>query len=361
MIQVSNLTKKYGARVAVDDISFNIGKNEIVGFLGPNGAGKSTTLKVLTCFHGATKGTVLIDGKNVLTRPEEVLAIIGYLPENVPLYPEMRVREYLEYRSGLKGVTKKNRKNAVNRVIELCRINDVQNRIIGQLSKGYRQRTGLADALIADPKVLILDEPTVGLDPSQIKDMRELIKEMGKDRTVILSSHILPEVEAVCSRVLIINRGKIAGDGKPGELKHKFLPKQHILEIEVIDRTGVCSEKLFNQIDGITDVEQHDNFRFVLTFTDEINNNNEKGKKISSTDIRESIFDAAVSSGFKIISMTKRTGSLEDLFLDIVTTENHDGKNHEISNVNSDINTDTGSDTGSDTDSANEPAKGDRS
>ncbi len=311
MIKVEHLTKKYAAVAAVDGISFEIAEREIVGFLGPNGAGKSTTLKVLTGYHAASGGRVTIGGKDVFAEPESVKKMIGYLPENVPLYPEMRVREYLHYRAGLKGVGRKRREAAVDGAMGRCRIDGVADRIIGQLSKGYRQRVGLADALVADPPILILDEPTIGLDPGQIREVRELIRELGKERTVLLSSHILPEVEAVCSRVLIINRGRIAGSGRPDELRAAAGQNETIIDLEIRDG-GEDGHRVFEAVDGITavDIEQGDGPVRRIRLRGE-----------GGRDVREAVFDAAVAGGLKILSMGQRSHSLEDVFVDIVTRE----------------------------------------
>ena len=325
MIKVEHLKKSYAAALAVNDISFEVGKNEIVGFLGPNGAGKSTTLKVLTCSHSASEGNVVIDGKNVFDDPEGVKSVIGYLPENVPLYPELRVREYLTYRAGLKGVPAKQRRAAVGKAISRCQLEGVQDRIIGQLSKGYRQRTGLADALLADPKILILDEPTIGLDPNQIRDVRELIRELGKERTVILSSHILPEVEAVCSRVIIINKGKIVGQGKPSELRQRLNQQAQVIDVEVKDPKN-CAQDALSQIDGVDKVlttgkSEHLQIHQVPQ-SDDSDSSTDNSTDSSTDDIREKIFDAAVASGFKLLSVHTKSQSLEDIFVEIITQEN---------------------------------------
>lgn len=321
MIKVEHLSKKYAATTAVDDISFTIGKNEIVGFLGPNGAGKSTILKVLTCFHSASGGKVEIDGKDIFQHPQSIKALIGYLPENVPLYPELRVKEYLTYRAGLKKVSGKKRLEAVQKSISRCHLEEVENRIIGQLSKGFRQRVGLADALLADPKILVLDEPTVGLDPNQIRDVRKLINELGKERTVILSSHILPEVEAVCSRVIIINQGKIVSQGKPSELRAKLSQNAQTIELEVIDPKRIAQE----QIETIANVKavhlQKDCF-FQIT-------------PKPGCDIREELFDLAVANDFKILSMTPHNHSLEDIFVEIITKEMDEKSSNDKSETDS--------------------------
>jgi ABC-2 type transport system ATP-binding protein len=312
VIRVEHLTKRFAATTAVDDISFDVAPNEVVGFLGPNGAGKSTTLKIMTGFYAATSGRVVVDGNDVFTRPEAVKQALGYLPENVPLYPEMRVHEYLGYRAALKRVPRPRRKAAVESAVERCRLGDVRGRIIGQLSKGYRQRVGLADALVADPKLLILDEPTIGLDPNQIRQVRELIRELGHERTVILSSHILPEVEAVCSRVLIINRGRIVGQGRPEELRASLGGGGAIVTVEAIDPSGRAADALA-AVDGVRRVSGP--------------SPGEEGAVVYSlaadpgAPVRERIFDAAVGAGFKIVGMSSGRLSLEDVFVEITTKE----------------------------------------
>jgi ABC-2 type transport system ATP-binding protein len=212
MIRVERLTKRYAAVRAVDGISFEIGRGEIVGLLGPNGAGKTTTMRILTTFLTPTSGRAALAGHDVLDEPLEVRRHVGYMPESVPLYPEMRSREYLSFRAKLKDVPRVRRRAAIDEVIARCGLQDVENRILGQLSKGYRQRVGLAEAMVHDPDILILDEPTAGLDPIQILEVRKLIRDLGDRHTILLSTHILSEVEAVCGRVVIIARGRIAED-----------------------------------------------------------------------------------------------------------------------------------------------------
>ncbi|MDD4872591.1 MAG: ATP-binding cassette domain-containing protein [Kiritimatiellae bacterium] len=218
MIKVENLTKRFGRTLAIDNLSFEVKRGEIVGFLGPNGAGKTTTMRVLSCFLPATGGKVTIGGFDVFSDSLEVRRRIGYLPENVPLYMDMRVNEYLGFRAVLKGLFGKKKRQRVSEVIEACGLTDVENSIIGRLSKGYRQRLGLADSLVHEPELLILDEPTIGLDPNQIRHIRNLIKSLAHQHTVLLSSHILPEVEMICERVLIINKGRIVASDTPGNL-----------------------------------------------------------------------------------------------------------------------------------------------
>src|SRR5580693_5604215 len=219
MIDVSNLTKRYAGNTAVKDVSFQVEKGEIVGLLGPNGAGKSTTMRILSCFIPASSGTATVAGLDVFTQADEVRRRIGYMPENNPLHPDMRVREYLKFRARLKGLGWRRSRERVNTVMEQCGLTGVSRRIIGQLSKGYRQRVGLADALVHDPDLIILDEPTIGLDPSQIRSVRQLIKMLGRHHTVLISSHILPEVEMTCNRVLIMREGRILAADSPENLQ----------------------------------------------------------------------------------------------------------------------------------------------
>lgn len=219
MIEAVHLSKSYGPVKAVDDVSFRVDKGEVVGFLGPNGAGKSTTLRILAGFLGASEGKVTIAGHDIADEPMKARAALGYMPETSPLYPEMRVGEYLAFRAELKLVPRKTRRDAVKRVLAETRIADVEEVMIGHLSKGYRQRVGLADALVGSPPILILDEPTAGLDPNQIREVRELIKKLGREHTVLVSTHILPEVEATCSRALVIARGRLVAQGSIDEIR----------------------------------------------------------------------------------------------------------------------------------------------
>jgi ABC-2 type transport system ATP-binding protein len=218
MIQVEHLIKRFGEARAVDDVSFSVGRGEVVGFLGPNGAGKTTTIRVLTCFHPATEGVVRVAGYDVSTHPLEVRRAIGYLPENVPLYLDMRVEEYLTYRADLKGVAKPHRRAAVAEAMERCGVTEVRRKMVGHVSRGYRQRVGLADALVARPPILILDEPTSGLDPNQRRRMKGLIRELAQEHTILFSSHILAEVADVASRILILHQGQLRADGSLDEL-----------------------------------------------------------------------------------------------------------------------------------------------
>jgi ABC-2 type transport system ATP-binding protein len=243
LIEVEHLTKRFGKIVAVDDVSFHVDEGEVVGFLGPNGAGKSTVMRILAAFTPATSGKVRVDGFDPFWESMQVRQRVGYLPENVPLYREMRVSEYLFHRARLKGVEACERKRRIGEVLDRCGIGEVASRVIGQLSKGYRQRVGLADALVGDPPILILDEPTVGLDPNQVRLVREMIKNLGERRTVLLSTHILSEVEMICPRVLIISGGRIVAEDKTENLK---------------SRMGLGLEDVFVKLTQTADVVGHE-------------------------------------------------------------------------------------------------------
>lgn len=251
MIEVRNLTKTYPGATALDDISFSISKGEIVGFLGPNGAGKSTTMRILTGFIPPTSGSATVAGFDVVRQSLEVRRRVGYLPENNPLYSEMRVGEYLSFRATLRQVPASRRAAAVDSALERCGLTDVRRRIVGHLSKGYRQRIGVADAIVHDPEIVILDEPTIGLDPNQIRHIRKVIRELGKERTVILSTHILSEVEKMCSRVLIINRGRLITDGTPLDILKRTTTGRIRLDLRG-DATGV--REALQRIPGVNSV-----------------------------------------------------------------------------------------------------------
>lgn len=296
-ITVQNLTKIYGAQKAVDDITFSVQPGEIVGFLGPNGAGKSTTMKILTCFLPQTSGKAEVLGYDVTENPVEVRRHIGYLPEHNPLYLDMYVREYLQFTAKLHGL--KTGVNArVDEIIERTGITPERKKKIGQLSKGYRQRVGLAQALLHNPEVLILDEPTSGLDPNQITEIRSLIKETGKDRTVILSTHIMQEVEALCDRVIIINKGKIVADDETQHLKTRFKGGKAIIKVEF---KGEISEARLKSIPGVTQAKR-------------INDNNWQLLADNPDEIKELLFRFAVDNNLVILGLTQETQRLEDVF-----------------------------------------------
>ena len=304
MIEVTNLTKKYGDHIAVDHLSFRVEKGQIYGFLGPNGAGKSTTMNIITGYLAATEGTVTIDGKDVQKDPEEAKCAIGYLPE---LYVDMTVREYLEFVAELKKVPKKERKQQIDEVMEMTQITDMQQRLIRNLSKGYRQRVGLAQAILGYPEVIILDEPTVGLDPKQIIEIRDLIRKLGENHTVILSSHILSEVSAVCDHIMIIAHGKLVASDSPENLQ-KLMSGSMELDLEVKGSIAAVKSAL-QEISQIDRIEENT----------EASKNIAKLKVISkeNADIREQVFYALADAKLPILEMTHAEKSLEDIFLEL--------------------------------------------
>ena len=307
MIEVSNLTKKYGDHIAVDHLSFRVEKGQIYGFLGPNGAGKSTTMNIITGYLAATEGTVTIDGKDVQKDPEEAKRAIGYLPELPPLYVDMTVREYLDFVAELKKVPKKERKQQIDEVMEMTQITDMQQRLIRNLSKGYRQRVGLAQAILGYPEVIILDEPTVGLDPKQIIEIRDLIRKLGENHTVILSSHILSEVSAVCDHIMIIAHGKLVASDSPENLQ-KLMSGSMELDLEVKGSIAAVKSAL-QEISQIDRIEENT----------EASKNVAKLKVISkeNADIREQVFYALADAKLPILEMTHAEKSLEDIFLEL--------------------------------------------
>ncbi|HHT9144689.1 MAG: ATP-binding cassette domain-containing protein [Candidatus Brocadiaceae bacterium] len=309
MIKVEQLAKRYADVYAVDHISFEVNQGEILGLLGPNGAGKTTTMRILTCYMPATSGTATVDGYDVFRDSINVRKQIGYLPENVPLYPEMRVKEYLTFRAKLKRVSYRERKLKIDECIEKCRIKEVQNQIIGTLSKGYRQRVGLADTLVHDPKILILDEPTIGLDPNQIRQVRQLIKELGEKHTILLSTHILPEVEMLCGRVIIINKGKIVAMDTPSNLESQLKGGSNIV-LEVRGN-GEKIKNALSSIKGVKKVVWHDK--------GEVNNFAVEAEK--GMDIREDIFSNIVKNNGVIREMKQVVVTLEEVFHQITTQE----------------------------------------
>lgn len=305
MIKVSGLTKKYPARLAVDNVSFEVERGEIVGFLGPNGAGKTTTMRMLTGYLPMNAGTIEVAGFDVSKDPREVRRRIGYLPESCPLYPEMRVDEYLRFRAELKGVKLAARRAKVNEVKERCGLTDVGRRIIGQLSKGYRQRVGLADSLVHDPDLLILDEPTVGLDPFQIRQVRELITQLAEKHTILLSTHILQEVEAICERILIISDGKIVASDTEENL-HRKLHACSIIEMEIQAGKEEAIEKVgrLPGLDVRSASELADGWLWLEIEAD-------------SASMRVDLFNLAVTEGWTLRELSEQQHSLEDTFVQI--------------------------------------------
>ena len=306
MIQVDRLSKRFGSYKAVQGVCFNVGRGEIVGLLGPNGAGKTTTMRMLTTYLSPTSGRASLAGHDVLDEPLEVRRKVGYLPENVPLYPEMRVSEYLRYRSQLKDVPRAERRRAIGEVVSRCQLGEVERRIIGQLSRGFRQRVGLAEAMVHDPEILILDEPTAGLDPLQIREVRDLIRELGERHTILLSTHILSEVEAVCTRVIIIARGSIALDDQLANLR-----RQGAITVEARGP----AESIRAALETIPGVE-----RVIVTRRD-----TELGWFVvharDARDLREAISMKLVSNGWPIRQLDLERSSLEERFAQAVTQD----------------------------------------
>ena len=311
MIRAENLTKRYGQHVAIDSLNFTIEKGEILGFLGPNGAGKSTTMNIITGYLSASDGSVSVDDLDVLEHPEEVKKKIGYLPEQPPLYLDMTVLEYLKFVGEIKGVPPQEFKDSLERVLTVVRIDHVKDRLIKNLSKGYRQRVGLAQALIGNPPLLILDEPTIGLDPKEIIEIRNLIKGLGKDHTVVLSSHILPEVSAVCERVLIINRGKIVATDTPENLARRLTGKSR-LSLRV-DGPAHDVKAALRAITGVRGVETHS--------STEENAVDVMIEAEQDRDLRRDIFRTLSKANYPILMMRPMDLSLEDIFLQLTTTE----------------------------------------
>ena len=308
MIEVKNITKKYGKAVAVDNISFTINEGEIVGLLGPNGAGKSTTMNMLTGFIEQTEGEIIIDGYNMLKKPKKAKKQIGYMPEGVPLYTELTVKEFVTYMAEIKNVDRSKRKENVSKIIEKTGLKDVENKLIKNLSRGYKQRVSMAGALVGEPKILILDEPTVGLDPKKITEIRSLIKELGKTHTVILSSHILSEVSQICNKVIIINKGKIVAIDKPENLERK-VTNDNSIHITVED----AENKIKNIKENIKDIEKI-----------ELIKENEDGTKQyiieakGKTDLRKTIFSEFAKENITIFEMKKVDSTLEDAFMKLI-------------------------------------------
>jgi ABC-2 type transport system ATP-binding protein len=310
MIEVQNLTKHYGPLTAIRDVSFAVAPGEIVGFLGPNGAGKSTTMRILACFMPASTGSARVAGFDVFRESMEVRKRIGYLPESVPLYTDMRVAPYLDFVAEVKGVPRTARKKRVADVMDRCLIADVQNRLIRNLSKGYRQRVGLAQAIVSDPHVLILDEPTIGLDPRQILEIRSLIKSLAGEHTVILSTHILPEVSMLCSGVVIINRGSIVAQGPIDRLVEQFFPTSRV-EVELVAPPPAVQDAVLG-IAGVVQVQQlaasNGTARFVV-------------ESARGRDVRGEIFQLAAAQRWGLLELRQVGMTLEEVFMRIVAGE----------------------------------------
>ena len=309
MIKVEHLTKRYAGHTAIKDLSFEVGKGEIMGFLGPNGAGKSTTMRILASFMPPTSGTASIAGYDIFRQSLQARSHLGYMPENVPLYNDMRVSEYLNYRAALKGVPHRRISERVGDAKELCGIKDVEKKLIGTLSKGYRQRVGLADALLHEPDLLILDEPTIGLDPNQIRQVRELIKNLGEQHTILLSTHILPEVEMTCSRVIIIHKGRIEACDTPDNLLGQIRQAGGVVvEAKVGNDNGADELKKISGVRDVTTDEEGDWKLFSLRVE-------------SGADVREEVYRLAAARRWTLRELSQRRATLEDVFVEITHPE----------------------------------------
>jgi ABC-2 type transport system ATP-binding protein len=311
LIEVQGLTKFYDERPAIQDVTFSVPRGQVLGFLGPNGAGKSTTMRILTGFIGASSGSASVGGYDVFRQSLEVRRRVGYLPETTPLYNEMRVDGFLELMCKLRGVPPSRRSARVAEAIESCGLDDRRTEVIGRLSRGLRQRVGLAQAIVHEPDALILDEPTAGLDPGQTRETRDLIKELGRRHTVILSSHILSEVEATCERVLIINEGRIVADGAPGKLAQRLgSGRRHEVEL-VVRGDAAAIEKTVRGVAGVDEVtvvpEGEDAVRVVAT--------------TAVADLREKLSRAVILAGFGLLEVQERALTLEDVFLQLTAAE----------------------------------------
>ena len=313
MIQVENLTKRYGATIGVTNLDFRVEKGEILGFLGPNGAGKTTTMKMLTCYLPPTAGTAKVCGFDILDQSMEVRKRIGYLPERNPLYGDMTVHGYLDFVARVKGVKSSARRSEVDRAIERCGLEQVPHRTIEKLSKGYQQRVGIAQATLNDPEILILDEPTLGLDPKQIIEIRQLIRDLGGEKTVILSSHILPEVSQVCNRVIIINRGELVAADTPENLRSR-LTTSSVVRVGLRNEGDALAraERIIAKIDGVIEVREEPPAHGMGAFMVE---------SVPERDLREEIARALVAEGLPLLELYRAELSLEEIFLQLVTEE----------------------------------------
>jgi len=315
LIEVKNLVKKYGDHTAVDHLSFTVEKGQIYGFLGPNGAGKSTTMNIMTGYLGATDGEVLINGHDILKEPEAAKKSIGYLPELPPLYMDMTVMEYLKFSAELKKIKKEDREAEIEKALKLVKLADVQDRLIKNLSKGYKQRVGLAQAILGFPEIIILDEPTVGLDPKQIIEIRELIRELAKEHTVILSSHILAEIREVCDYIMIISKGKLVASDTPEHLE-ELMNGSDTIHIE----TRAEKETVREILSGLKDIED-------VTYTQENEILKAEVKTKERKDIREVIFSAFAEAKCPLLTLQKTTVSLEEVFLELTGGQKSDESN----------------------------------
>ncbi len=309
MIQVTNLCKSYGPKVAISNVTFDVKDGEILGFLGPNGAGKTTTMRILCGYMPPTSGTAIVGGYDVFNDSLKARRKIGYLPESVPLYPEMTVQDYLHFMAQIRGVPRSDRKARVEHVMKLCHVDDVHSKLIGRLSRGYRQRVGIAQALVHDPPVLVLDEPTVGLDPKQITDTRQLIKSLGGSHTILLSTHILPEVSMICNRVVIINDGRVIAEDTPDNLTRRLRGAERIsLEVRgPADKIQATLERIPNVL-TVSTAPSDGRPRFLVDCA-------------VGQDVREDLAAAIVSNGWGLLELRPLGMSLEEVFLKLITRE----------------------------------------
>lgn len=317
MIEVKNVTKTYGSFTAINNISFTIDDGEIVGLLGPNGAGKSTTMNMITGFIEPTEGEIIINGYDILKKSQKAKKQIGYMPEGVPLYNDLTVKEFINYMADLKMVNKKEKKEKVQNILKETNLEDVRNKLIKNLSRGYKQRVSLASALVSDPKILILDEPTVGLDPKQITEIRTLIKELGKEHTIILSSHILSEVSQICEKVIIINKGKIVAIDSPKNLEDK-VKNQNKLTVTVEDKENNI-QKVTDNIKGIQEIKlvqdnQDGTKEYMITQKEDI-------------DVRKEIFEKYSKNNITIFELKKSEATLEDAFMQLIENKKEEENN----------------------------------
>ena len=309
IIEADNLTHYYGPQPAIENVDFKVKRGEILGFLGPNGAGKTTTMRILTGYMPPSRGNVEIDGMDIVKDSLECRKKIGYLPETVPLHTDMTVKNYLTFMGSLRGMSRRSINDQINNVIEICRLQDYYKTIVGKLSKGYRQRVGIAQAILHEPEILVMDEPTIGIDPIQVVETRRLIQDIGKQQTVVLSSHILPEVSMVCGRVLIINQGQIVAEDTPDNLATRLQATQQIL-VE-ISTTSKKIQPILENIEGVTDVRRRrntDNITFEITVAD-------------GYDVRDEISKIIIENDCSLLSMQLNSMSLEQIFLKLTTTE----------------------------------------
>jgi ABC-2 type transport system ATP-binding protein len=317
MVSIQHLVKRYGARLAVDDLSFDVPSGEVVGFLGPNGAGKSTTLRVLAGFLGMTSGKVTVAGHDVVTDSEAARRCIGYMPEAVPLYPEMRVEEYLAFRAELKGVARKERRPNVDGAMEKANVTDVASVPIGKLSKGYRQRVGLADALVAKPPLLVLDEPTAGLDPNQIAEVRDVIRALGREHTVLLSTHILSEVEASCSRVVVIDRGKLVAEGATRDIRR--MRRAPAVDLTVRGDAAAIT-RVASEVEGVQRVKRIEEGGAEAGEAEVRTYRCTWMKSLADAEVAratERLVSSLVTSGYAVREVRPAGGTLEDVFRDL--------------------------------------------